>query len=55
MSGQRDPFGSPDELTTHLSTIRGPLTTVFVTGDHSPKDDAAVTAAVRDWLLGPAS
>lgn len=55
VSGQRDPFGSPDELTTHLSTIHGPLTTVFVTGDHSPQDDAAVTAAVRDWLLGPAS
>ena len=55
VSGRRDPFGSPDELTTHLSTVRGPLTTVFVTGDHSPKDDAAVTTAVRDWLLGPAS
>lgn len=55
VSGRRDPFGSPEELTTHLSTVRGALTTVFVTGDHSPKDDAAVTSAVRDWLLGPAS
>lgn len=55
VSGTRDPFGSPDELATHLATIRGPLTTVLVAGDHSPKDDAAVAAIVRDWLLGTAS
>lgn len=55
VSGQRDPFGSPEELTTHLATVRGPLTTVFVTGDHSPKDDAAVAAVVRDWIVGAGS
>ena len=50
VSGTKDPFGTPDELATHLATIGGPLTTVLVPGPHAPTDDAAVALAVRDWL-----
>ena len=51
VSGERDPFGSPDELRAHVAAIPGPVTTVFVPGAHDPKgQDAAVVAAVVDWL-----
>jgi len=50
VSGERDPFGTPDELRAHLAAIAGPLTTVFVPGTHTPSNDAAVAQAVRDWL-----
>jgi hypothetical protein len=50
VSGLRDPFGTPDELAEHLASVAGPVTTVLVPGDHSPRDVAPVTAAVRDWL-----
>ena len=53
VSGRRDPFGTPDELTSHLAAVSGPLTTVFVNGDHSPRDESAVAAAVRAWVLCP--
>jgi len=50
ISGERDPFGTPDELRTHLAAIPGPVTTVFVAGTHTPSNNAAVAEAVRDWL-----
>src|SRR4051794_38692355 len=50
VSGLRDPFGTPDELAEHLASVAGPVTTVLVPGDHSPRDVAPVTTAVRDWL-----
>ncbi|WP_029290835.1 alpha/beta family hydrolase [Cellulomonas sp. HZM] len=50
VSGERDPFGSPDELSEHLASLGGPLTLVVVPGDHSPRDDSAVAAVVSDWL-----
>jgi len=49
VSGARDPFGSPEELTEHLAALGGPWELVTVTGDHSPKDPPVV-AAVRTWL-----
>jgi len=51
VSGERDPFGSPDELRAETKAIPGPVTLVFVPGAHDPKgqDDAVVTAVV-DWL-----
>ena len=51
VSGRRDPFGTPDELTAHLAAVTGAVTTVFVDGDHSPRDESAVAAVVRDWVL----
>ena len=51
VSGERDPFGTPDELRTHLGTITGPTEIVLVPGNHSPAD-GPVLAAVRRWLRG---
>ena len=50
VSGTTDPFGSPAELTEHLAAIPGPVPTVFLPGPHLPTSQAAVAAAVRDWL-----
>lgn len=52
VSGTRDPFGTPEELATHLAVVPGPVTTVLVPGAHAPADDAAVSAAVVEWLRG---
>lgn len=52
VSGERDPFGSPDELAQHLAALRGPWQLVTVPGDHSPKDPPVV-AAVQHWLGRP--
>ena len=49
VSGEKDPFGAPDELRTHLGAIVGHVTLEFVTGHHSPAD-AGVVAAVQTWL-----
>ncbi|WP_328698707.1 alpha/beta hydrolase family protein, partial [Cellulomonas citrea] len=47
ISGARDPYGSPDELTAHL-----PAQTrlIVVPGTHTPVDHDEVAAAVADWL-----
>ena len=52
ISGDRDPFGSPEEFAQHLSAIKGPVTTVWLEGErHDPKkSDAAIVAAVAGWL-----
>ena len=57
VSGERDPFGSPDEFAEHVPAIRGPVTQVWVGGGHDPRKDGAVSAAVTDWLasLSPRS
>jgi uncharacterized protein len=50
VSGDKDPFGSPEELEREVAAIGGPVTLVFLKGGHDPRADAAVTAAVADWL-----
>lgn len=51
VSGERDPFGSPDELTEATAAIAGPVTHVWLPGGHDPKgQDEAIVAAVREWL-----
>src|SRR5690606_29435219 len=50
VSGLRDPFGTPEELVRHLTAVRGPVSTIFVPGAHTPTDDAAVATAVVEWL-----
>jgi hypothetical protein len=51
VSGDRDPFGSPDELDAAMKAIPGPVTKVWVPGGHDPKkQDDAVAAAVADWI-----
>ena len=52
ISGDRDPFGAPEEFDPHLSAIKGPVTTVWLEGErHDPKRaDAGIVAAVASWL-----
>jgi uncharacterized protein len=51
VSGTSDPFASPEELERHASAISGPVEFVWLDGEpHSPRDDAAVVAAVAGWL-----
>lgn len=50
VSGERDPFGSPAEFAEHTPRISGPVTSQWVPGNHSPKDESLVVAHVRDWF-----
>jgi uncharacterized protein len=50
VSGEKDPMGSPAEFAEHTPAIAGPVTTVFVPGNHSPTADVTVAGIVRDWL-----
>jgi len=52
VSGERDPFGSPDELAAALGTVCGPVRLVLVPGAHAPAP-APVVAAVLAWLGRP--
>lgn len=49
LSGERDPFGSPDEFASHLGSIPGEVTTRWVPGNHSPKDEAGIVEHIRHW------
>jgi predicted alpha/beta-hydrolase family hydrolase len=52
VSGDRDPFGSPDEFASHVGTIGATVDTVWLPGDgHDPRknDDLVVSSVVR-WL-----
>lgn len=52
VSGTRDPFGTPDELTAHTAAIPGPVTHVWIEGArHELKGaDEQVADVVADWL-----
>ncbi len=51
VSGRRDPFGSPLELEQETGAIPGPVTLVFVDGDHSlRKRESEVADIVALWL-----
>lgn len=52
VSGTRDTFGTPEELTAATASIAGPVTHVWVEGGrHELKGaDEQVVAAARDWL-----
>ena len=56
VSGARDPFATPDELTFHAEQIPAPVTMRFVEGArHDPNTVAArrfIIDAVREWLEG---
>jgi hypothetical protein len=53
VSGRRDPFGTPAELERETAAIPGPVTLVFVDGDHSlRKQNAEVADIVAPWLTG---
>jgi predicted alpha/beta-hydrolase family hydrolase len=51
VSGDRDPFGTPDELAGHATAIPGPVTHVTLPGAHDLKGrDRDVADAVADWV-----
>jgi hypothetical protein len=52
VSGTRDPFGSPDELTAAAASVAGPVTHHWVEGGrHELKGaDEEVAEVVRAWL-----
>lgn len=51
VSGERDPFGTPDEFDAAVGAIPGPVTQVWVTGGHDPRNkDDEIAAAVAAWL-----
>ena len=54
VSGTRDPFATPDELSDHAEAIGGPVTLRFIEGArHDPNTIAARRAVVEhieDWL-----
>ncbi len=53
VSGRRDPFGAPAELEQETAAIPGPVTLVFVEGDHSlRKREPEVADIVATWLAG---
>jgi hypothetical protein len=51
VSGDRDPFGSPDELRKAVKAISGPVELVVVGGAHDPRGkDDEIVSIVREWL-----
>jgi predicted alpha/beta-hydrolase family hydrolase len=51
VSGRRDAFGTPGELESETAAIPGPVTLVFVDGDHSlRRREAEVADIVTSWL-----
>ena len=51
VSGDRDPFGTPDELTAATAAIAGPVTHHWVPGGHDfKKSDAEVCDVIADWV-----
>jgi len=53
VSGDRDPFGSPEELAQHAEAIPGPVTRVTLPGAHDVRGrDAEVADAVAAWVRG---
>lgn len=54
VSGTRDPFGTPAELTEAAAAIPAPVRLEWLDGErHDPVDrDAQIVALVADWLAG---
>ncbi len=53
VSGRRDAFATPEELEKETAAIPGPVSLVFVDGDHSlRKREAEVADIVGPWLRG---
>jgi predicted alpha/beta-hydrolase family hydrolase len=52
VSGRRDALGAPDEVERETAAIPGPVTLVFLDGDHSlRRRDAEVADIVAGWLV----
>ncbi len=54
VSGERDPFGSPEEFAQHLGAVAGPTEMRWVPGNHSPKAQIpAIVEMIRHFCLLP--
>jgi predicted alpha/beta-hydrolase family hydrolase len=53
ISGEKDPFGKPEEFASHVEAIGGPTRLEWVGGAHSPKgsQEEAVVDRVRNALV----
>ena len=52
VSGRRDAFATPEELAHETEAIPGPVTCLFVDGDHSlRKSEAEVAGIVASWVM----
>jgi predicted alpha/beta-hydrolase family hydrolase len=53
VSGRRDAFATPEELERETQAIPGPVTLVFVVGDHSlRKSEPEVAEIIASWGAG---
>jgi uncharacterized protein len=53
ISGVKDPFGSPDEFARYVPSIPGPVTQIWLTGGHDPRNqDAVIAHTIVEWLTG---
>lgn len=55
VNGDRDPFGTPEELERELAAVAGPVTLKLLEGqrhDPGPAADAEIVAAVVEFLRG---
>ena len=50
VSGEKDPFGKPDEFDVHVPLIPGKTTMETVPGNHSPKGNDDIVGLVRTYL-----
>ena len=51
LCGDRDPFGTPEELAAARTLVAGPVTSVTLPGRHDLKGaDDRIVAEIRDWL-----
>ncbi len=51
ISGQKDPFGSPDEFDAHIGAISGQVMQVWLPGGHDPRGaDPTIADTVRGWI-----
>ena len=51
VSGTRDPFATPDELSEHTAAIAGPVTLRFIEGTRHDPSSAAARKAVIDGVV----
>ena len=51
ISGEKDPYGTPDEFKKHLKKIPGDVSFVVVPGAHDPRgQDDVIAEHVRNWV-----
>ena len=52
ISGDNDPFGSPEEFGQHVPNITGPVSTVFLDGGRHDPNNAAQRAQIVETVSG---